>query len=118
ICCLETFVHTTRRPAFALKITCFELPDDEGLYLEPDVSSLPEGWSAGPADTPSMKFGTCWLQSRSHLGLIVPSAVLPLERNLVINPSHPRLADVRVRELYDFMYDDRMFAHREGCRPA
>src|SRR5690606_19738886 len=35
ICCLETFVHTTRYPALSLKITRFILPDDHTLYLEP-----------------------------------------------------------------------------------
>lgn len=112
ICCLETFVHTTRRPTFALKITCFELPDDEALYFEPDVSELPDGWNAVPADTPSMLYGTAWLRSPSHLGLVVPSSVLPLERNLVVNPAHPGIGEVRVRASYDFLYDDRMFTHR------
>lgn len=112
ICCLETFVHTTRYPSMPLKITRFVLPDDKTLYLEPASSELPQGWKAIPPDRPSMTFGTKWLQDKSHLGLIVPSAVLPLERNVVINPKHPAIGEVRVDEVFDFMYDERMFLPR------
>ncbi|WDY59640.1 RES family NAD+ phosphorylase [Pseudomonas sp. PSKL.D1] len=109
ICCLETFVHAVGQPTFPLKITCFELPNDASLYQHIEAIDLPEGWASLPADRPSMAFGTAWLKSNSHLGLIIPSAILPLERNIVINPDHPAVKQVKVVEIYDFMYDARMF---------
>lgn len=109
ICCLETFVHADGEPVFPLKITCFELPADMDLYLDVDPRTLPKGWASLPADRPSMDFGTAWLKSNSHLGLIVPSAVLPLESNIVINPNHPAVSQIEVVDAYDFMYDPRMF---------
>ncbi len=112
ICCLETFVHANSRPAFPLKITCFTLPDDPGLYWEPGPEVLPVGWATLPADRASMQFGTDWLKSRSHFGLIVPSVVLPLERNIVINPEHPAIKQVKIVAIYDFSYDERMFGQR------
>lgn len=114
ICCLETFVHATTRPSFPLKITSFVLPDDPALYFEPAPADLPPGWSALPADRQSMRYGSEWLERRSHLGLIVPSAVLPLERNIVVNPLHQAIARVRVDAVYDFAYDEWMFAERAG----
>ncbi|MGP0171299.1 RES family NAD+ phosphorylase [Pseudomonas sp. NCHU5208] len=109
ICCLETFVHADGEPIVPLKITCFELPSEPSLFLEVSGSSLPAGWANLPADRPSMEFGSAWLKSNTHLGLIVPSAVLPLERNVVINPSHPAVKQIQVIDVYDFMYDPRMF---------
>ena len=109
ICCLETFVHADGEPKFPMKITCFELPDERSLYLEVDAATLPAGWASLPADRPSMDFGTAWLKSNTHLGLIVPSAVLALERNLVINPSHPAVNRIKVLQVYGFIYDPRMF---------
>ncbi|KII27608.1 RES domain-containing protein [Pseudomonas fluorescens] len=109
ICCLETFVHAGGEPTFPMKITCFELPADPTLYLEPDPKTLPEGWASLPADRPSMDFGTYWLKANTHLGLIVPSAVMVLERNVVINPSHPAVKEIKVVDVFDFMYDPRMF---------
>ncbi|WHQ45909.1 RES family NAD+ phosphorylase [Alcaligenes faecalis] len=110
ICCLETFVHATGVPKFPLKITRFILPDDEALFFEPEPGTLPTGWESVPSDRPSMNFGTRWLKSQSHLGLIVPSAVLPLERNVVLNPAHPAIEDVKIDTHFEFMYDKRMFA--------
>ncbi|MBA1225694.1 RES family NAD+ phosphorylase [Stutzerimonas stutzeri] len=112
ICCLETFVHQTQRPVIPMKITEFELPEDAELYLEPSEKELPVGWAALPADKPSMSFGTDWLNRGSHLGLIVPSAVLPLERNIVLNPRHPAISRVKISRIMDFTYDDRLFAVR------
>ena len=109
ICCLETFVHADGEPTFPMKITCFELPSDQSLFLEVDPATLPDGWASLPADRPSMDFGTAWLKANTHLGLIVPSAVLALERNVVINPHHPALSLIKIVEVYDFIYDSRMF---------
>lgn len=112
ICCLETFVHQTQRPVIPMKITELQLPEDAELYLEPSEKELPVGWAALPADKPSMSFGTDWLNRGSHLGLIVPSAVLPLERNIVLNPRHPAISRVKISRIMDFTYDDRLFAIR------
>jgi len=112
ICSLETFVHTNRYPALPLKITRFILPDDAGLYFEPNPRTLPEGWATIPPDRASMAYGTKWLRNAQYLGLIVPSAVLPLERNMVINPAHPAIAKVVIDRQFDFMHDQRMFFKR------
>lgn len=112
ICSLETFVHTNHYPALPLKITRFKLPDDADLYLEPDPSALPDGWASIPPDRVSMTYGTKWLRSATYLGLVVPSAVLPLERNIVINPAHPAITKIVIEAQFDFMYDERMFRAR------
>ena len=96
-----------------MKITVFDLPDNPALYLEPDSSLLPSGWNALPADRPSMAFGTAWLTAGEHLGLIIPSAIMPLERNIMLNPRHRAMPDVRVVEVLDFVYDERMFELRQ-----
>lgn len=113
ICCLETFVHQNQRPMIPMKIVVLELPDDPTLYLEPALDDLPKGWNALPADTPSMDFGTEWLNRGEQLGLILPSAVMPLERNIMLNPLHPAMKEVQIVEVLDFSYDDRMFLLRE-----
>lgn len=110
ICCLEHFVNASGPPSTALVLAQVELPGDEDLYWEPD--DLPPGWNSKPADTPSMDFGTAWLRSGNHLGLIVPSAVLPVQKNLVINPRHPAWPGIKVIEAQEFFYDPRMFQNR------
>ncbi|MDX1366877.1 RES family NAD+ phosphorylase [Pseudomonas sp.] len=112
ICVLETFVHQTRRPVIPMKITVLELPDEPGLYLEPALNDLPEGWASLPADRPSMAYGTAWLGRNEQLGLILPSAVMRIERNIMLNPRHPAMAVVQIVEVLDFAYDERLFSVR------
>lgn len=112
ICCLETFVHQTRRPVIPMKITVLELPDVPELYFEPALNDLPEGWASLPADRPSMAYGTAWLARNEQLGLILPSAVMRIERNIMLNPRHPAMAVVQIVEVLDFAYDGRLFLVR------
>lgn len=108
ICCLETFVHADGRPKFPLLMTELELPDDPSLYWEPSLEELPEGWNSLPADVRSMDFGTRWVESASHLGMIVPSTVVPLDRNMVVNPQHPAANQIRICRMTPFTLDERM----------
>ncbi len=49
-----------------------------------------------------------WLRSASSLGLVVPSRVIPLERNVLLNPRHPAMVDVQVALTEPFAFDDRL----------
>ena len=112
ICCLETFVHTTHYPTLPLIITRFVLPANKSLYFQPNPNELPENWAALPADQAGMAYGSAWLNANRQLGLIVPSAVMPLENNIVINPAHPAVERIQVDQQFKFMYDARMFEAR------
>lgn len=112
VCCLETFVHTTYYPTLPLVITRFILPQNKSLYFQPNPNDLPENWANRPPDRASMAYGTAWLKGNQHLGLIVPSAVMPMENNIVINPAHPAVKHIQVDKQFDFMYDARMFEAR------
>lgn len=48
-----------------------------------------------PSEDPEAQtraFGTAWLREKRSLALLVPSFVLPYERNVLINPLHPNAA--------------------------
>lgn len=112
ICALETFIHATEVPRFPLKLIQLSLPDDPALYWEPSMAQLPYGWDAKPSDTPSMDFGTAWLEEGRQLGLILPSSVLTVERNIMLNPEHAAASQIKVLDVTDFSYDSRMFTSR------
>ncbi|MGL4858623.1 MAG: RES family NAD+ phosphorylase [Enterobacteriaceae bacterium] len=112
ICALETFVHATTLPDYPLKIVQVQLPQLLDLYYHPDPLLLPAGWDSKPADRSSMDYGTQWLRGGTHFGLIIPSAILPLENNIVVNPRHPAAKRIRILEVLDFSYDPRMFSQR------
>jgi RES domain-containing protein len=80
-------------------VIAMDVPD--GLIDEPghDVC-LPEDVTR--------QIGDEWLKGMSNLGLCVPSSVVQLERNIVLNPRHPRMQEVRVALTEPFVFDDRL----------
>ena len=62
--------------------------------------------------TPSMDFGTAWLEEGRQLGLTVPSSVLPFERNIMLNPEHAAANQIKILDVTDFFYDSRIFTLR------
>ena len=53
-------------------------------------------------------FGDRWLDEGRSLALRVPSAVIPCERNLILNPHHPAMADLQVVAEQSFRFDPRL----------
>jgi len=70
---------------------------------------LPRGWRAYPAPAALADPGTAWVQAARRAVLSVPSAVIPVERNYLINPVHPQSHQVRVGKAEAFSLDPRMW---------
>ncbi|WP_122315311.1 RES family NAD+ phosphorylase [Pseudomonas cichorii] len=102
ICALETVIHCTETPRFALKLVRVKLPDEPELYCEPELKQLDAGWASNPADIQSMSFGTAWLMRSQQFGLIIPSAALPQARNIMLNPLHPAAQRIEILDVTDF----------------
>lgn len=45
---------------------------------------------------------------REHLALAAPSVVNPLERNVVINPTHSDFCKIEIGEIRPFVFDQRL----------
>jgi RES domain-containing protein len=72
--------------------------------------ALPEDWRNVPAPAEIGAIGDAWIASASSLALAVPSAILPdvlPERNVLINPLHPRFSTITWRD-DEFAYDLRL----------
>lgn len=52
--------------------------------------------------------GDAWFHAGQSLGLIVASAVVRRENNVLLNPRHSRMAEVKVVVREPFIYDDRL----------
>lgn len=63
------------------------------------------------ADHPACRrAGDAWLAAGATLALRVPSAPVPEEQSVVLNPRHPAMRDVRVAARRAFAYDPRLLA--------
>ena len=111
IAALEKFVHLAGVLPSDLVLVRIELPENCSAE-EPKVADLPPDWSAVPCRPGSMDFGTTWIQEARSLVLYVPSALVPEERNAVLNPHHPEFRGVAMSVPRDFHYDPRMYVTR------
>lgn len=107
ICAMEKLVHTGVILPVDLQLVSLTLPDEAGLYESLATGELP-GSEATPPGRVSSEFGTDFLRSGRALGLIVPSAIVPEARNMVLNPLHPRFAEVRLAVERPFVFDRRL----------
>src|SRR5690349_14783389 len=86
---LEVLVHVDRALAPAdLRLIEIDSPDEIAIETC-DPASLAADWQRFPAPVALQDFGSEWLAGVRTAILSVPSAVLALERNYIINPAHP-----------------------------
>lgn len=100
---LEILVHLDLPPELTpsdYRLLTIEVPDD-----------LPtERLEAVPRDPVACQdAGDAFLRAGADAALSVPSVIVPQERNLLINPLHPRAAAVRTVRNDPFAIDARLF---------
>lgn len=89
-----------------------EIPEDlphRGLT----AAELPEGWDSAEHADSTRVLGTTWANSMETAILVVPSAVLPRERNYLINPRHPDFSRIVFHDAEPFFFDRRLTTHRK-----
>ena len=81
---------------------------DEALCSRLDPRQLPPDWSAYPISSATRDLGTAWAQSKATPVLAVPSAVVQIETNFLLNPAHPKFPLIRIGRAEAFSYDPRV----------
>jgi RES domain-containing protein len=78
------------------------------------VDQLPTDWDAEPYTSASQDFGYRQFREHGRLGFRIPSVVVPIEYNAVIDPEHPHFSvQVRlIREAIPFPFDKRLLRKR------
>lgn len=105
---LEVLVHAGRhRRLEPYALIPIDIPDSGVTVL--DDGSLPDGWNGPLPHDHTRDLGTSWLRDGPTLVLSVPSAVVPHERNLLLNPTHPEFAALQAGEPELFVFDSRLF---------
>ncbi len=104
---LETLAHADRQ-RFARDLVAFEVHVPTDLIAVLDDADVPEGWRARPDAPAARAVGDAWLAARTHTALSVPSVLVPQERNLLLDPTHPGFTDVRIGAPQAFRFDDRL----------
>ncbi len=106
---LEVLVHLNPKHIPDYYLVTIDVPDSLRTYT---ADSLPPNWrasgSAGPL--PSQVFLLNWLQQPDTLIVQVPSVVVPMMANYLINPRHTLFSACRVVSNAPFEIDSRLYA--------
>lgn len=76
------------------------------------VADLPPDWRTYPPPPTVAVIGERWLRTSTSLVLSVPSAVIPNERNFVLNPAHADFGGLTIHPSEPFSVDPRMWKTR------
>ncbi|HEY8226028.1 MAG TPA: RES domain-containing protein [Pyrinomonadaceae bacterium] len=111
---------------YLVNLSIIDLPDDlvsiqfefsETLSRsEVRVKDLPATWRTYPAVEELKDIGDEWVRLTRTAILVVPSAVIPNERNYVINAAHPESQEIVVIAAEPFALDPRLYTIKTSTR--
>ncbi|MEJ0001155.1 MAG: RES family NAD+ phosphorylase [Verrucomicrobiota bacterium] len=106
---LEVLVHLNGIiPTELYRMISYEI--DEAWTQALPAGELPPDWRQEPPSPSTMDWGSQWARDKRSVALAVPSAVIPEEKNIILNPDHPDVGKVKAGPATDFAFDPRLFA--------
>jgi RES domain-containing protein len=105
---VETFVNLepNLRPEDLVSV---EGEISEAVEIEQlDLEALPAHWYE-TRDESLRRFGDEWIKAGRTVALLVPSAAIRGEWNVLLNPAHAEFSKVKFRQPEPFKFDVRMF---------
>ena len=106
---LETFVHMEIEDVGNMLVSIqADIPEDVQIdKVEP--AQLPSDWRTIPAPLSLALIGDKWFTSGSTAVLMVPSAIIPVENNYLLNPLHKDFSRIKIHPYVAFVVDRRMW---------
>ncbi|HEY3742216.1 MAG TPA: RES domain-containing protein [Bryobacteraceae bacterium] len=106
LCALEILANN-RELANDYIAVPIEISDDVPRTIL-SVEEMPRGWNSSEHSSGTRDLGTAWVTANETAALVVPSAVLPRERNYLLNPQHPEFKRIVFHEPEPFYFDERL----------
>ena len=105
---LEIMVHGVSYETLQ-NYVCILAAIPEKLIHEVDLKSLPRNWRDDLPPLALRELGDRWLREQKSAALKVPSAVMPVEFNYVLNPRHKDFGKIEIAEPLSLAFDKRLF---------
>ena len=110
LACLEVLVHKEDSAALeVLSAAAVEFGDLPVAELE---GKPPSDWRSDPPPASTQAIGDAWVSGGTTAILRVPSVVVPVEYNYLVNPKHPDAKRLVIGMPMAFPFDRRLRAHR------
>jgi RES domain-containing protein len=116
LCALEVLVNIPARlrdDLAAFEAVRLSIPDDAGT-TEIGLREFEAMLAAADPQAACRVAGDDWIAKGRDLVLAAPSVIVPEERNLMLNPAHPRMGEVAIISTRPFRFDARLWRRRAG----
>ena len=106
---LEKFVHAQSKENMErIALLTIEVPEDRGLIFHTEEKLLKKDWENDISY--SQWIGEQILRDLSVIAFTVPSAIIPTERNIILNPMAAKFELVRFLPAVNFSTDFRLLS--------
>ncbi len=108
LACLENIVHRNSEGLMGdFRILYIEVP--KRVFVKKiELNDLPKGWSDEINFEICQEIVTNWLENSESCLLCIPSVIIPLENNFLINPQHPDFKFIKLLSVKEFTFDNRI----------
>jgi RES domain-containing protein len=93
---LEILVHAATAEQRQVSRVKFRISVDDASITRCDPAQLPPDFGPQTPSRATQVIGDEWLRAKTSVGLLVPSAIVPEEQNLILNPLHPDFARLAI----------------------
>jgi RES domain-containing protein len=104
---LEMLVHLQNQDLIQ-RYVIFEVTFDGSLVMAIDPGKLPKTWRRSPASRTVQQVGDEWVASGSSAVLRLPSVIVPIEWNYLLNPVHPDFPQITIGPKQPIKFDPRL----------
>jgi len=110
--CLEKLAHTSGTSLYSgdFSVSIYDIPDKIGIK-EISIAELVKknaNWHKVINYPITQAIGSNWLQSHETAVLKVPSAIIELEYNYLLNPAHADFDKIKILAVNKFSFDTRL----------
>lgn len=103
---LEILVHSSRRLLSYYSVYRLEIP--EPIISDVPVSECPANWRSSPPPPELAQIGDHWCIEQRSAVLRVPNAIVPMETNYLVNPTHVDFPLIQIEGPLDYVVDARL----------
>lgn len=105
---MEMLVHLNREQLLvSYSFAAAEFEDNLVLPIE-SFAMLPANWNNSPPPLEIQRIGDKWARSNASVILKVPTSILPLESNYLINVEHADFTKIKLSTPQAFTFDKRL----------
>lgn len=104
---LEYYVHSENIAYLPKEILLAKIYIPDEFIIE-QLIDLPENWSQYPYNSKTTELFTNLAKDRNFFALRVPSSVVGLESNIILNPLYKDFGKVEVIEFFKLPIDERL----------